>query len=1013
MEFRRVLALRGPNVWASFPVLEAWVELGELKEVASSEIAGFNERLMSWLPTLVEHRCSVGTRGGFFERLRRGTYLAHVLEHVALELQTLAGTEVGFGRTRQANEGGVYKVVVRYREEEVGRACLEAARALCLAAVSGRPFDVGGEVEQLRALARRVCLPPGAAALVEAARQQDIPVRRLGPGPEGLVQLGHGARQRRLLAGLTDSTGALAEAVAQDHELTRVLLRAAGVPVPQGRPVADAADAWEAAQEVGLPVAVRPRHGSHRRGIRWGLSARADILAAYEHARQEGSAVLVERSVAGAEWRLLVVGERVVTAVRRHPAPGANAAAPDATEPVHPEVAARAVDAARAVGLEVAGVDLVAADVARPLEDQGGAVVRVHPRPNLALNPCPPELSGGRQGDRPAGGSRPAAEAVVAHLFPEGQTGRIPLVGVTGVNGKTTTTRLTAHLLGSAGYCVGMTCTEGIYVAGRRITAGDCSGPASAGWVLQNPRVEAAVLETARGGIVRAGLGFDRCDVAVVTNIGQGDHLGVSDIDTLEQLSYVKSTLVAAVAPGGAAVLWADDPHVVSMAPYCRGSVIYFSRDGRHQVVARHRAAGGRAVFDRGGHLVLAEGERETVLTSLRRVPLTHGGRIGFQVLNALAAAAAAWGLGLPPQTICAGLESFAARMGMVPGRFNVLEGNGATVVLDYGHNTSALEALTEALAQLPHRHRSIVYSGSGDRRDIDLRRQGQILGDAFDRVILYEDPRYLRGLPEGHMTAVFRQGLGAGKRVKEVQEVRSWRKAVEQALAALRPGELLVIQPDIIDETVELIRQYLNGRPPGEAETGRALLRLVEVDLAPAPADVEVRQGRLGKAVHALKAFEKGQTVLCGWGRPTPSRVRESIQVDGDLHIVPPPPLLYLNHSCEPSCGILIQRQAERLEVRALRRIEPGEELTVDYATFEQEIAGYNGRCLCGAPSCRGRITGYKDLPEALREAYGPYIAPHLRAVEAAGRGGEQEPAECDEEAPVGGVLSSPIPLR
>jgi cyanophycin synthetase len=531
--------------------------------------------------------------------------------------------------------------------------------------------------------------------------------------------------------------------------------------------------------------------------------------------------------------------------------------------------------------------------------------------------------------------------------------------------------------------------------------------------VLQNPRVEAAVLETARGGILRAGLGFDRCDVAVVTNIGQGDHLGIADIDTLEELSYVKSTLVAAVAPGGAAVLWADDPHVVSMAPYCRGSVIYFSRDGRHEVVVRHRAAGGRAVFDRGGHIHLAKGERETVLTSLRRVPLTHGGRIGFQVLNALAAAAAAWGLGLAPQTIRDGLESFAARMGMVPGRFNVLEGNGATLVLDYGHNTSALEALTEALAQLSHRHRSIVYSGSGDRRDIDLRRQGQILGDAFDRVILYEDPRYLRGLREGQMTAVFREGLGAGKRVQEVQEVRSWRKAAEQALAALRPGELLVIQPDIIDETVELIRQYLNGRPPGEAETGRALLRLVEVDLAPAPAAVEIREGRLGKAVHALEAFEKGQTVLCGWGRPTPSRVRESIQVDVDLHIVPPPPLLYLNHSCKPSCGILIQRDAERLEVRALRRIEPGEELTVDYATFEQEIAGYNGRCLCGAPSCRGRITGYKDLPEALRETYGPYIAPHLRAAEVAGRGAEQEPAECDEEVPVGGMLSSPIPLR
>ncbi|MCI0455795.1 MAG: hypothetical protein L0Z62_02285 [Gemmataceae bacterium] len=826
MEFRRVLALRGPNIWASFPVLEAWVDLGGLKEAASSAIPGFNDWLTAWLPTLVEHRCSVGTRGGFFERLRRGTYLAHILEHVALELQTLAGTEVGFGRTRQANEDGVYKVVVRYREEELGRACLASARELCLAAVEDRPYDVSAEIEKLRALARRVCLPPRAAALVEAARRRDIPVRRLGP--EGLVQLGHGARQRRLLNGLTDATGAIAEAVAQDNELTRSLLRAAGVPVPDGRPAADAEDAWAAAEEVGLPVTVRPRYGSHRRGTRWGLAGRDQVIAAYEHARQEGSAVLVERSASGADWRLLVVGERVVAA-RSLSEPGNGAAAR-----VHPETAERALDAARAVGLEIAGVDIVVEDIGRPLEAQGGGVVRVHPRPGLvdggwwsvdALGAR--SVSEGRVATLAyASGSDhpPLAEVVVDHLFPQGQTGRIPLVGVTGVNGKTTTTRLTAHLLGLAGHRVGMTCTEGIYVAGRRIAAGDCSGPASAGWVLQNPDVEAAVLETARGGILRAGLGFDRCDVAVVTNIGQGDHLGVSDIDTLEQLAYVKSTLVAAVAPGGAAVLRADDPHVVSMAQHCRGSVIYFTRDGRHEVVARHRAAGGRAVFDRGGRIILAEGEREIVLLSLGGVPLTHGGRIGFQVHNALAAAAAAWGLGVPLRAIRQGLQSFAARMDMVPGRFNLLRVNGATVVVDYGHNVSALSALTAALDQLPHRHRSIVYSGSGDRRDLDLVRQGERLGDAFDRVILYEDPRYLRGLPEGKMTALFCRGLAGGKRVREVEEVRGWAEAVTAALEALRPDELLVIQPDIIDETVELIRNYLDGAGGREIDFSEAL---------------------------------------------------------------------------------------------------------------------------------------------------------------------------------------------
>jgi cyanophycin synthetase len=641
------------------------------------------------------------------------------------------------------------------------------------------------------------------------------------------------------------------------------------------------------------------------------------------------------------------------------------------TDQLHPEVADRAVEAARVVGLAIAGIDVVAAEVSRPLEEQGGAVVAVVPRPDLALHL------------RPAvGAARPVADAVVAHLFPDDRTGRIPVVAVTGVNGKTTTTRLTAHLLARAGYRVGMTCTEGIFVGPRRVASGDCSGPASAGWVLQNPHVEAAVLETARGGILRAGLGFDRCDVAVVTNIGEGDHLGTAGVDTLEQLAYAKSTLVAAVAPGGTAVLRADDPLVADMARWCRGNVLYFGPDGAHERIVRHRAAGGRAAFVQHGRIVLAEGDRETWLVTLDRVPLTHGGRIGFHVLNALAAAAAAWGLGVPLETVRAGLESFVGCLDMVPGRFNLLALNGATVVLDYGHNVSALRALTEALGHLPQRRRTVIYSSSGDRRECELVRQGELLGEAFDRVVLYEDPRYLRGIEEGWMTGLFRRGLQAGRRVREVLEVRGWLQAVEAELAALRPGDLLVIQPDLIDETVDLIRHYLAG-----GDRGR------EIDLAEAAAlagpgpeaspGVEVRQGRLGKGIFARRSFAEGEPILRGWGEPAARRVRESIQVGADLHIVPRPPLVYLNHCCEPNCGVLISRCEEQIEVRALRPIEPGEELTVDYATFESEIAGHDGRCQCGAPSCRGRITGYKDLPASLRAAYGPYIAEHLREDE------------------------------
>jgi len=456
------------------------------------------------------------------------------------------------------------------------------------------------------------------------------------------------------------------------------------------------------------------------------------------------------------------------------------------------------------VGLDIAGVDVVALDIARPLEEQGGVVVEVNAGPGLRMHSQPS-----------SGKSRAVGEAIVDLMFAPGENGRIPVVGVTGTNGKTTTTRLIAHMMARVGKRVGMTCTDGIFIDGRRIDTGDCSGPLSAAAVLTNPLVEAAVLETARGGILRAGLGFDRCDVAVVTNIAEGDHLGLADIETPERLAWVKRTLVDAVAPTGSAVLKADDPLVAEMAPTCPGSVVFFAQESDHPVVLRHRAGGGRVVFVRDGKIVLAAGGDEIVLTSLANVPLTHNGRIGFQIENALAASAAAWALGLPPETIRHALATFSGEMDQVPGRFNLLEIDGATVVLDYGHNPSALLALIEALDQFPHERRTAVYSAAGDRRDCDLIRQGEILGDAFDRVILYED-HYRRGRADGEIMALFRRGLAKGSRVAEVLEVRGALKSVETALRGVRPGELLMIQPDEIDETLTFVRRYLDRRSEG-----------------------------------------------------------------------------------------------------------------------------------------------------------------------------------------------------
>jgi cyanophycin synthetase len=741
MEIQRVRALRGPNVWAHFPVLEAWVDLGPLNDSASDQMPGFNDRLMAWLPSLVEHRCSVGTRGGFFERLRRGTYLAHILEHVALELQTLAGSPVGFGRARPTGQDKVYRVAFRYEWEELGRAALEVARELLLAAIDGREFDVPAEVSKLRTLAERIRPRPATLAVVQAARARDIPVRFLS---EGLLQLGHGVNQRRVLAGQTDRTAALAESIARDGELTRSLLQAVGVPVANGKPPS------------------------------------------------------------GSKWRLLVVDERVVAAA------GLESPA-DVTERVHPEVAARAVEAARVVGLDVAGVDVAAADLGRPLEEQDGAVLAIDPNPDLGLH------------------AQPAGEAIVESLFPEGETGRVPIVAVTGVNGKTTTTRLIAHIIGCNHRCVGMTCTDGIYVGKRRIEAGDCAGPLSAAAVLQNSRVEAAVFETARGGILRAGLAFDRCDVAVVTNIGEGDHLGTGDVETLEQLAQVKRCIVDVVSPGGTAVLKADDPLVADMARACRGSVVFFARTGDDPVLAAHRRAGGRAVFVRDDRVILAEGEQEIPLVSLERVPLTHAGRVGFQVENVLAAAGAAWSLGVPCEVIHAALGSFVADIDTVPARFNLLEINGASIIMDYGHNVSSLAALVEVVEQLPHQYRSAVYTVAGDRRNDDLLRQAELLGHTFDRVVLYEDDHCIRGRRDGEIIELFRQGMAEGRRVKKIEEVRGAVPAVAAALKSVRPGELLLLQIDVVDESVELVRRHL-------AETAGREVSLNEIAAAAQP---------------------------------------------------------------------------------------------------------------------------------------------------------------------------------
>ncbi len=703
MDFRNIRALRGPNIWTRCTALEVAVDLGEMK-FPVREIPGFETRLREWLPALYQPALPPDNKT---DALPGALTLAHILERAVVALEVLAGSPVTFSRTAAALDPGVYNVVVEYREEEVGRHAFETARSLIEAAIHDRPFDILGAVAKIRTLDQQIRLGPSTGSIVRAARERGIPARRLNDG--SLVQFGWGSRQHRILAAETDRTSAIGESIAQDKELTKSLLKSVGVPVPEGRPVRDAEGAWAVACEIGLPVVVKPQYGNQGRGVAVNLTTREQVAAAFAAALQEGSSIMVEKFAPGCDHRLLVIGDSVVAVARREPPlvvgdgrhtveqlveqvnsdprrgenhatslsklrldaiglavlaeqghssetvlPAGTVAvlrrnanlstggmATDVTDQVHPDLAARAVDAARVVGLDIAGVDVVCCEVGIPLEEQGGVIVEVNAAPGLRMHLEPS-----------AGKPRPVGEAIVATMFPDGDNGRIPVVAVTGTNGKTTTTRLIAHIFRAMGKRVGMTCTDGIYLNDRRIDTGDCSGPKSARAVLLNPQVDAAVLETARGGVLREGLGFDLCDVAVVTNIGEGDHLGMGGIETAEQLAAVKRTIVENVAPTGSAVLNAADPMTVAMAPYCPGSVIFFARDAAHPLLAAHRARGGRTVFVQKDFIVRAEGTWEGRVAPLSQVPLTQDGRIGFQVENVLAAVGAAWAVGVSGDTI-------------------------------------------------------------------------------------------------------------------------------------------------------------------------------------------------------------------------------------------------------------------------------------------------------------------------------------------------------------------------
>ncbi|PXW87588.1 cyanophycin synthetase [Nitrosomonas sp. Nm84] len=853
MKVLRIRALRGPNLWSHHTSIEATVLCIE-SENNINTLSGFRARLHERFPEIPVPRP---------EDHHEVITPAHILEHVALYLQVQAGCPVSFSHTAKAPEANTYRVIVEYSEEKVGRLAFELAQALCNAAIESIAFDLNDALFRLRELNEDIRLGPSTGAIVQAAIARGIPFRRLTEG--SLVQFGWGSKQRRIQASESDMTSAVAESIVQDKELTKTLLHAAGIPVPLGRNVKTAEDAWKAASEIGTPVVVKPQDSNQGKGVTVNLINAEQVKAAYMIAAEFSNNVLVERYVPGHDYRMLVVGNKLVAAARREPpqivgnglhnihqlvdqinrdprrgeghvssltkihldeislahlsAQGLTAesvpaqgmrvilrnnanlstggTATDVTDDVHPELAARVVAAAQVVGLDICGVDVVCDNVALSLEEQGGGVIEVNAAPGLRMHLQPS-----------FGKARAVGEAIIDNMFATGDDARIPVIAVTGTNGKTTTARLIANVLDKDSKRVGLACTDGVYIDGLCTDTGDCSGPKSARNILFHPDVDAAVLETARGGMLREGLGFDRCHVAVVTNIGMGDHLGMAYVNTAEELAVVKRIVVQNVKSTGCAVLNAADPLVASMADYCPGSVIFFARDSHHPVLAMHRAQHKRVIYMEN-HCIVALGEDGEHRIPLNEIPLTKNGSIHFQIENAMAAIGAGWALGLDWSVISAGLSSFVSDAQTAPGRFNLFNYRDATLIADYGHNPDAIQALVSAIDNIPSKKRSVVISAAGDRRDEDIRQQTRILGDAFDEVVLYQD-QCQRGRADGEVLTLLREGLGNAKRTQKISEIIGEAIAIDAALSNLKAGELCLILVDQVEQSLGQINHRI-----------------------------------------------------------------------------------------------------------------------------------------------------------------------------------------------------------
>ncbi|MGF1556285.1 cyanophycin synthetase [Paucihalobacter sp.] len=877
MRIREINAMRGPNYWSvrRHKLIVMVLDLEEMEERPSNSIPGFKERLEAIFPTMYEHRCSVGEPGGFFQRVEEGTWMGHIIEHIALEIQSLAGMDVGFGRTRGYGEKGVYNVVFAYMEESVGRYAAKAAVKICEALANDEPYDLSDDIQQMRELREADRLGPSTGSIIEEAQARGIPWIRLNK--YSLCQLGYGANQKRIQATVTSETSSIGVELACDKEDTKYLLEQAQVEVPRGDIIKKESSLEEACRYVGFPLVIKPVDGNHGRGITVNIRNYDDALKAFRNAKESSrnGIIIVEKFITGEDYRLLVINHVLVAAAKRSPAHvigngvltvqelidevnkdprrgfghekeltqitvneltktilkdaeyslesvlprgvklilkdtanlSTGGTAEDVTDILHPANISMAERISKIIDLDICGIDIMTTDISQPLSETGGAVLEVNAGPGFRMHLAPT-----------TGLPRNVAAPVIDKLFPKGNNGRIPIIAVTGTNGKTTTTRLIAHIVKMNGYRVGYTTSDGVYIQNRLLMKGDCTGPASTEFVLKDPTVNFAVLECARGGLLRAGLGFKKCDVGIVTNVAS-DHLGLKGIHTLEQLAKVKGVIPETVLPNGYAILNADDDLVYEMRRTVNCNVALFSMDENNpRIKALQRLNGITAIYE-NGYVTICRGEWKMRVMKAEQIPLTFGGKAAFMIQNVLPAILAAHVQGISIEDIKAGLDSFIPSASQTPGRLNLFEFKNFNILLDYAHNAAGMRALQKFTDSMETTCKVGIIAGVGDRREEDTNAIGSIAAEMFDEIIIRQD-KNLRGKTEEQLIKMLEDGIKAIDQNKKTVVIRSEKEAILHAVKTAKKGSLIVLCSDVIPDALEMVTSLKEKEMRGEALT-------------------------------------------------------------------------------------------------------------------------------------------------------------------------------------------------